>query len=63
VAKPITVYGSFGLGKRAMILLKHKVLKDILLRRTKLGRAADLALPPRIVCSFLSFVWCKWSLV
>ncbi|CAH8283008.1 unnamed protein product [Eruca vesicaria subsp. sativa] len=35
--------------KRAMILLKHKVLKDILLRRTKLGRAADLALPPRIV--------------
>nr|AAB71467.1 Similar to Saccharomyces RAD16 (gb/X78993) [Arabidopsis thaliana] len=49
VAKPITVYGSFGLGKRAMILLKHKVLKDILLRRTKLGRAADLALPPRII--------------
>ncbi|KAK7261115.1 hypothetical protein RIF29_27419 [Crotalaria pallida] len=26
-----------------------EVLKDILLRRTKIGRAADLALPPRIV--------------
>ncbi|EOA39673.1 hypothetical protein CARUB_v10008314mg [Capsella rubella] len=49
VAKPISVHGSLGLGKRAMILLKHKVLKDILLRRTKLGRAADLALPPRII--------------
>lgn len=33
-----------------MLLLKHKVLKSIVLRRTKKGRAADLALPPRIVC-------------
>ncbi|XP_010475184.1 PREDICTED: DNA repair protein RAD16 [Camelina sativa] len=49
VAKPVTLHGSTGMGKRAMILLKHKVLKDILLRRTKLGRAADLALPPRII--------------
>ncbi|KFK42851.1 hypothetical protein AALP_AA1G047200 [Arabis alpina] len=49
VAKPISLYGGSEPGKRAMILLKHKVLKDILLRRTKLGRAADLALPPRIV--------------
>jgi DNA repair protein RAD16 len=32
-----------------MILLKHKVLKNIVLRRTKKGRASDLALPPRIV--------------
>ncbi|KAL8528440.1 hypothetical protein ACS0TY_006028 [Phlomoides rotata] len=32
-----------------MLLLKHKILKSILLRRTKKGRAADLALPPRIV--------------
>lgn len=32
-----------------MILLKHKILKNIVLRRTKKGRAADLALPPRIV--------------
>jgi len=37
-----------------MILLKHKVLKNIVLRRTKIGRAADLALPPRIV----SFIQC-----
>ncbi|KAI4319855.1 hypothetical protein MLD38_033405 [Melastoma candidum] len=36
-------------GKRAMIYLKHKILRSILLRRTKNGRAADLALPPRIV--------------
>lgn len=32
-----------------MILLKHKILKNVLLRRTKKGRAADLALPPRMV--------------
>lgn len=52
MANPITepAYGNEERGKRAMILLKDKVLKDILLRRTKLGRAADLALPPRIVC-------------
>lgn len=31
-----------------MILLKGKVLKSIVLRRTKKGRAADLALPSRI---------------
>ncbi|KAF8081147.1 hypothetical protein N665_0902s0001 [Sinapis alba] len=51
VTNPITEpsYGNDDRSKRAMILLKHKVLKDILLRRTKLGRAADLALPPRIV--------------
>lgn len=30
-------------------MLKHKILKSIVLRRTKKGRAADLALPPRIV--------------
>ncbi|ESQ36413.1 hypothetical protein EUTSA_v10006803mg [Eutrema salsugineum] len=49
LAKPIASHGGDFVGKRAMILLKHKVLKDILLRRTKLGRAADLALPPRII--------------
>ena len=32
-----------------MILLEHKILKNIFLRRTKKGRAADLALPPRII--------------
>lgn len=49
VATPIQSYGNGDSGKRAMILLKHKVLKNIVLRRTKIGRAADLALPPRIV--------------
>lgn len=52
VANPIANRGRSDDGKRAMILLKDKVLKSILLRRTKKGRAADLALPPRIV-SFL----------
>ncbi|XP_062100588.1 ATP-dependent helicase rhp16-like [Humulus lupulus] len=32
-----------------MMLLKHKILKKVVLRRTKRGRAADLGLPPRIV--------------
>jgi DNA repair protein RAD16 len=38
-----------------MFLLKNKILKSIVLRRTKKGRAADLALPPRIV-SFYDIV-------
>ncbi|CAN7064993.1 unnamed protein product [Brassica rapa subsp. trilocularis] len=42
------VYGNQERGKRAMIVFK-KVLKDILIRRTKLELAADLALPPRII--------------
>ncbi|MBA0585925.1 hypothetical protein Gorai_016685, partial [Gossypium raimondii] len=49
VATPIQHYGNGEIGKRAMILLKHKILKNIVLRRTKKGRAADLALPPRII--------------
>ncbi|CAN0914462.1 ATP-dependent helicase rhp16 [Linum grandiflorum] len=49
ISNPIQSYGSSYEGRRAMILLKHKVLKNIVLRRTKKGRAADLALPPRIV--------------
>ena len=40
-------------GKRAMMLLKEKVLKGIVLRRTKKGRAADLAIPPKIVSAQL----------
>ena len=51
VATPIKAYANGDAGRRAMILLKHKVLKKIVLRRTKIGRAADLALPPRIVSS------------
>ena len=49
IANPIANGGRTDQGRRAMILLKDKVLKSILLRRTKKGRAADLALPPRIV--------------
>ncbi|PWA62436.1 helicase protein with RING/U-box domain-containing protein [Artemisia annua] len=49
VANPIANSGHSDEGRRAMILLKDKVLKSILLRRTKKGRAADLALPPRII--------------
>lgn len=37
-----------------MFLLKHRILQSILLRRTKSGRASDLALPPRIVSSSLT---------
>ncbi|XP_022886644.1 ATP-dependent helicase rhp16-like [Olea europaea var. sylvestris] len=36
-------------GRDAMNLLTHKILKSIMLRRTKKGRAADLALPHRTV--------------
>ncbi|KAA8524696.1 hypothetical protein F0562_011119 [Nyssa sinensis] len=49
VATPIQVHGNIGDGKKAMFLLKQKILKSMVLRRTKKGRAADLALPPRIV--------------
>ncbi|XP_047322176.1 DNA repair protein RAD16 [Impatiens glandulifera] len=49
IAKPIQSYGNLDEGRKAMIILRHKVLKSIVLRRTKKGRAADLALPPRIV--------------
>ncbi|CAN1843606.1 ATP-dependent helicase rhp16 [Linum perenne] len=49
ISNPIQSHGNAEDGRRAMILLKHKVLKNIVLRRTKKGRAADLALPPRIV--------------
>ncbi|KAK6918853.1 Zinc finger, C3HC4 RING-type [Dillenia turbinata] len=49
IASPIQSSGNGTSGRGAMLLLKHKILKSILLRRTKKGRAADLALPPRIV--------------
>ncbi|KAK2433568.1 P-loop containing nucleoside triphosphate hydrolase superfamily protein [Trifolium repens] len=49
IATPIQTHGYGNSGKRAMILLKNKILKSIVLRRTKIGRAADLELPPRIV--------------
>ncbi|KAK8525984.1 hypothetical protein V6N13_017058 [Hibiscus sabdariffa] len=49
VATPIQNHGNDEVGNRAMILLKQKILKNVVLRRTKKGRAADLALPPRII--------------
>ncbi|XP_077224742.1 helicase protein with RING/U-box domain-containing protein [Tasmannia lanceolata] len=49
VANPIVERGYVEEGRRAMILLKHKLLQSVVLRRTKKGRAADLSLPPRIV--------------
>ncbi|XP_072958069.1 DNA repair protein RAD16 [Typha angustifolia] len=49
ITKPIQDSSMLDDGKRAMILMKHRVLKSIVLRRTKKGRAADIALPPRIV--------------
>ncbi|XP_021856387.1 DNA repair protein RAD16 isoform X1 [Spinacia oleracea] len=49
VATPIQSNGNSGDGQRAMFLLKNKILKSILLRRTKSGRATDLALPSKIV--------------
>lgn len=51
VASPIQSAGKKLQQKRAMILLKQKILKNIVIRRTKKGRATDLALPPRIVSS------------
>uniref|UniRef100_J3ML97 Uncharacterized protein n=2 Tax=Oryza brachyantha TaxID=4533 RepID=J3ML97_ORYBR len=49
ISTPIQFGSASDEGRRAMILLKEKVLKGIVLRRTKKGRAADLALPPKIV--------------
>ncbi|XP_073108356.1 DNA repair protein RAD16 isoform X1 [Elaeis guineensis] len=49
ITKPIQNLSTFEEGRRAMILLRERVLKSIVLRRTKKGRAADLALPPRLV--------------
>ncbi|KAL7086737.1 hypothetical protein ACP275_13G019300 [Erythranthe tilingii] len=49
ISSPIQDSGNNGGGRGAMLLLKHKILRSAVLRRTKKGRAADLALPPRIV--------------
>ncbi|KAL9271274.1 ATP-dependent helicase rhp16-like protein [Drosera capensis] len=45
VIKPIRQQGTTGEGKKALILLNYRILPNILLRRTKKDRAADLALP------------------
>lgn len=46
---PIRQYGYIGPGRDAMRLLRKQVLGGIVLRRTKAGRAADMALPLRMV--------------
>lgn len=42
-------YGNEGKGAAAMRFLKKEVLGRVLLRRTKVGRADDITLPPRTV--------------
>ena len=54
ITRPIKLGGHTGRGRDAMLLLKHKILKSILLRRTKVGRSADLALPPKMVTLIIS---------
>jgi len=49
VQNPILRDGYSGAGTEAMRLLRTKVLKNLLLRRTKQGRSADLTLPPRLI--------------
>ncbi|GIM01562.1 hypothetical protein Vretimale_6352, partial [Volvox reticuliferus] len=49
VANPIKAHGYSGRGRTALMLLKNRILPAILLRRTKVQCADDLALPPRTV--------------
>ncbi|POM61150.1 DNA repair protein [Phytophthora palmivora] len=49
VVIPIQAYGYVAEGKLAMQRLQNDVLQHILLRRTKEGRADDIALPPKLV--------------
>lgn len=49
VANPIKTYGYQGRGRTALMLLKNRILPAVLLRRTKVQCADDLALPPRTV--------------
>ena len=56
MANPIKKFGYVGKGRKAMLLLKRKILTKILLRRTKVQCADVLALPPRSAfdCSFIT---------
>jgi SNF2 family DNA or RNA helicase len=49
VMNPIRAFGYVGPGLQGMKTLRHTVLDDLVLRRTKAGRAADLALPHRTI--------------
>eukprot|EP00124_Ichthyophonus_hoferi_P003978 Ihof_evm1s390 gene=Ihof_evmTU1s390 len=48
ILRPIQKYGSQGDGRVAFVKLGH-LLNKIMLRRTKLERASDLGLPPKVV--------------
>ncbi|KAL1924844.1 uncharacterized protein VTP21DRAFT_4498 [Calcarisporiella thermophila] len=48
ILKPIQAFGAVGVGEQAYLKLR-KLLDHIMLRRTKVERADDLGLPPRIV--------------
>jgi DNA repair protein RAD16 len=47
IANPIKFYGYEGRGRTALMILKHQILPQLLLRRTKVECAGDLELPPR----------------
>ena len=49
VLNEIRKWGYAGPGRDAMVTLRREVLGGLLLRRTKAGRAADLALPARLI--------------
>lgn len=49
ILNPIQRCGYVNEGRRAMLKLKHQILDNILLRRTKTTRADDIQLPMRIV--------------
>ncbi|KAJ8557250.1 hypothetical protein K7X08_002875 [Anisodus acutangulus] len=49
IKKPFMAMRYDDVGRDAMVLLKHKILKSLLLRRTKKERAGDLALPTKTV--------------
>jgi hypothetical protein len=49
VLNEIKKWGYAGPGRDALLVLRREVLGGLLLRRTKAGRAADLALPSRLI--------------
>ena len=49
VLNTIKKWGYAGPGRDAMLVLRREVLGGLLLRRTKAGRASDLALPARLI--------------
>jgi hypothetical protein len=49
ILNPIKQHGYSGPGRDALVRLRSEVLDGLLLRRTKAGRAADLALPTRTI--------------